>query len=278
MYSKIDQVSQGIEPMHDFQNHVVCWRSVFAGVLVSIMGFMILVAFGAGAIGVAAQNAIQNERSGGYLASPSGWWLGLSAVISLFLGSYFAARISKAVTNKVGAAHAFVVASLFFILTAVTAGTTIGSMTQGFSQLVKGWGQGAVEIVTSATVQDTINSSLAEGTFKSEAKTVAEGLTIRLLAGNIESAKAYYSYQTGLSLQEVNAKVLQLRNEFETAAKLAAEKASLGFSKIGWMLFSTFVFGLLSALFGGRIGAQANISRPLVREQVPLSLAKTALT
>lgn len=277
MYSQIDQVSRGVEPTHDSQTYVVCWRSVFAGLLISIMGFMILVAFGAGAIGVAAQNAIESERNGGYLASTSGWWLGLSAVISLFLGSYFAVRISKAVTNKVGAAHAFVVASLFFILTAVTAGTTIGSMTQGFSQLVKGWGQGATSIVSSALVQDTINSSLAKGSFKSDAKTVAEGLTVRLLAGNVDSAKAYYSYQTGLSLQEVDMKVMQLQSEFEAAAKIAAERASLGFSKIGWMLFSTFVLGLLAAVFGGRIGAQANVTRPMVREDVTRPLTKTVL-
>src|SRR4051812_33099552 len=102
--------------------HLVCWKSIFAGVLISIMAFMFLTAFGAGVLGGLAQKAVENEKGGLALLSGAGLWLGLSAVISLFLGSYFALRVAGFVTAKVGIANGFVIASIFFVLMMMGAG------------------------------------------------------------------------------------------------------------------------------------------------------------
>src|SRR5471030_2032055 len=105
-----------LEPVDYTHHNLICWKSVISGVLISIMAFMILTALGAGIGGMTASNLISNEEGGSGLATGAGLWLGLSAVVSLFLGSFFSQRVSKYVTHKVGAAHGIVIASIFFIL------------------------------------------------------------------------------------------------------------------------------------------------------------------
>jgi hypothetical protein len=242
------------------------------------MAYMILSALGAGVLGGAAESAIENQRGGSALATGAGLWLGISAVISLFLGSYFTVRMAKSITNKLGAAHGFVVASIFFILLMVGAGNAIAGLSSGFAQLVGGIGKGAATVSTSPMVQDVVNRALPTTEMKASPAVVAQGLTVRLLQGNVESAKAYYAYQTNLSPAEVDAKVAQLQNDFTQAAKVAGEKAARATADIGWSLFVTFLVGLIGALVGGRIGAHANVDRPLAAEeylapQVPPVLA-----
>ncbi len=257
-----------VEPTHDRHAHILCWKSVSAGVLISVMSYMILSALGAGLVGSAAQSVIENEQSGSALATGSVLWLGLSAVVSLFLGSYFAVRMAKSVTNKIGAAHGFVVASIFFILLMIQAGSAVSSLSRGFGRLAAGLGRGSASVVTSPFVQDAINRALGTSTLKSSPQTVAEGLADRLLMGDVDSAKAYYSYQTGLSGAEVDTKIAQLKTEFESSAKMVGEKVANAVSDTGWSLFVVFIVGLLSALIGGRTGAHANTDRPLLASEL----------
>ncbi len=255
-----------VEPHHSHHAHLLCWKSVIAGVFISIMSYLILAALGAGVVGSAAQSVIEHEKNGSALATGSGLWLGLSAVISLFLGSYFTVRMSKSQTNKMGAAHGFVVASVFFILLVIEAGSVVGGLAQGLGHLAAGLGEGTASLSASPMVQDTIQRALGTQTLKADPKLVMEGLTVRLLQGDVESAKSYYAYQTGLSGAEVDTKIAQLKTDFDQAAKTVGEKAARAASDLGWSLFVTFLVGLVGALIGGRVGAHANIDRPLVVE------------
>jgi len=256
-----------IEPAQTRQSHILCWKSIAAGILISIMTYMILSALGAGMVGSAARTAIENEQNGSALATGAVLWMGLSAVISLFLGSYFAVRMAKSITSKIGVAHGFVVASIFFILLMIQAGSTVSALSRGFGHLVAGLGKGSASIASSPIVQDTINRTLGSSTLKSEPKVVAEGLAERLLVGDVESAKSYYSYQTGLSGPEVDTKIAQLKNEFQQAAKNAGDKIAKAVSDTGWSLFVVFLVGLLAALIGGRTGAHANLEHPLMETE-----------
>jgi hypothetical protein len=254
------------EPVHNHHSHLLCWKSVFAGILISIMSYMVLSALGLGLVGILAQSAIENEQGGLALATGSGVWMGLSAVVSIFLGSYFAVRISKFVTTKLGAAHGFVIASAFFILLISMAGSAIGTFATGVGHLASGLGQSAAAVGTNQRVQDTINNALGSTTLKSDPRVVAEGLTARLIQGDTESAKSYYAYQTGMTGAEVDAKIAQLQADFNRAAKDVGDKAAAVTSATGWSLFVTFIVGLIGALFGGRVAAQANMTRPLTVE------------
>jgi hypothetical protein len=174
------------EPLQRTEEKLLCWKSVFAGVVISVMSYMMLTSLGAGISGLIAASLINHDESGVGLATASGLWMGLCAVISLFLGSYYTLRISKFITNRVGAAHGFAVASIFFILMAYGAGGTLGVLTR------------------------------------------------LILVGNHSS------------------------NGSPDAAAVATSLADAG-----WILFVTFSLGLLAAVLGGRLGAHANLNRPI---------------
>jgi hypothetical protein len=265
-------ISPSLEPHHQNHTHIICWKSVFAGILISIMAYMLLATLGAGVLGSVAQNAIDTQQHGSALATASGLWLGLSSVISLFVGSYFTVRISRTLTHKIGAAHGFVVASAFFIILMIQAGSAVGSLSRGFGHLVESLSIGAANISANPRVQDTINQALGTNNLKSDSKIVAEALAVRLLQGDYDSAKSYYAYQTGLTEEEVNTKMTQLKANFEQAVKDVEEKIAIVVADTGWSLFVTFFVGLLAALIGGRTGAHANVEKPLtVEEAYPVS-------
>ncbi len=261
--SETKTISPSVEPIHSHDSHLLCWKSIFAGLLIAFMGHMILSTLGMAVFGVAAQSAIENESGAGALASGLGLWMAFSAIISLFLGSYFAVRISKSITNRVGAAHGFVVSSAFFIIVTIMASSAIGSLTMGLGNLVSGMGQGAAAVSSNSRVQDTINQALGTSTLKSDPKIVSEGLAVRLLRGDVQSAKSYYAYQSGLSEAEVSARIDTLNANFVRIAKEVGDKAAQATTATGIGLFLLFVIGVVSAMFGGRFGAHANIDRPL---------------
>jgi len=256
-------LAKGVEDIRGSHRHLLCWRSVLAGVLISTMSFMILSAFGSGVSGTLAARAIANDEIGANLAAMAGFWIGLSVVISLFMGAYFSLRISSFVTNKVGAAHSFVVATVFFLLLIVVAGSGFGQISRGTGRLAQGLGIGGSGLMGDLGVQDALYKALGKNALRSDPKEVLQGLATRLMQGDVVSAKAFLSYQTGLGTAEADARITQAMAGFNAAAV----KAAVAFADMSWSLFATFIFGQIAALFGGRVGAHANADRPLAAER-----------
>lgn len=261
--SETKTISPAVEPINTHHSHLLCWKSIFAGLLITFMAHMILSTLGFAVFGVAAQSAIENERGAGVLATSFGLWMAFSVIISLFLGSYFTVRIAKSLTHKVGAAHGFVVSSAFFIIVTVLASNAIGTFSMGVGNLVAGLGQGAQAMGSNPRVQDTINQAFGSDTFKADPKVVSEGLAVRLLRGDVESAKAYYAYQTGLGQAEVSQRIDELNARFIATAKEVGDKAAEAAAAMGFSLFIVFVLGAASGMFGGRYATHANVDRPL---------------
>ena len=80
------------ERMVSERPHLICWKSVFAGLLLSITAFVLLTSLGAGIAGFTAEGMINKEDGGSALATGAGLWLGISVVISLFCGKRGANR------------------------------------------------------------------------------------------------------------------------------------------------------------------------------------------
>lgn len=253
---------------HRRHNHLLCWKSVLAGVFISIMSYLILTALGAGVVGGVAQTAIEAEKGGLALATGAGLWLGLSAVISVFMGSYFAARLSGYAANKIGAAHGFVVASVFFSLMAYGMGGLLSSAAQGIAKGAAAIGSGGADLASNPQVQDVLNKAIGDSKLKSDPKEVIQGLTTRVVLGDFDSAKAYFAYQTGMTPPEVDARMAQIKAELTEVAKRAGEASSRAVANAGWSLFVTFLAGVIAALIGGHTGAHANVARPIAREDV----------
>ncbi len=243
-------------------HHLICWKSTVAGILVAFMTYLLLSSLGFALTGMSAQSAIDNETGGLLVLSGAGLWMGISAAVSLFIGSFFALRVSRYVTDKVGFIHGVVIASVFFIIMTFLAGGAVSGIARGLAGVAQGAGMGASELMKNPMVQDTINKSMSTNNLKSPAPEVAQGLALRLLQGDTTSAKSYYAYQTGLSESEVNAKVDQLAVEFKAAAKKAADKAAEAVTAIGWMLTALFLAGVAAGAIGGMAGARSNIRMP----------------
>ena len=243
--------------------HLLCWKSTFAGLVIAFMGFMMLTALGAGVLGFSAEALISREEGSSALASGAGLYLGLSAVVALFCGSYFALRLSNFKTAKVGAGHGILIASLFFfiLLSGITSG--LGSVASGLGQLAKGAGSQVPSVASNPLVQDAVDKVLGNYTLKSDPRDVAQGLYLRLVQGNVDSATAYLAHQTGQSPEVMKAKVVEAKAEFDDTVKRAGEKTAHGLADASLCLVVVLLAGLIGATVGGRVGAHSNADRPL---------------
>jgi hypothetical protein len=251
--------------------HLLCWKSTLGGVLVALMIFITLTALGAGIAGFTAEALIAKEAGASALATGAGLYLGLAIVIALFSGSFFAMRISRFVTANVGAAHGFVIASVFFLLMLLGLGNAIGGLASGFGGIAKASGNGIADMASNANVQDIFNQTFGSSSLKNDPKDVAQGLTARLLQGDTESAKNYMAYQTGLSRSDVDIKIAELKIQFDAATKSIAEKTSRAVGDTGISFFVIFLVGLIGAVVGGRVGSHSNFERPFSRSAAKVS-------
>ena len=243
--------------------HLLCWKSTFAGLVIAFMGFMMLTALGAGVLGFSAEALINREEGSSALASGAGLYLGLSAVFALFCGSYFALRLSNFKTAKVGAGHGILIASLFFfvLLSGITSG--IGSIASGLGQLAKGAGSQASSLASSPLVQDAVDKVVGNLPLKSDPREVAQGLYVRLMQGNVDSATTYLAHQTGQSPEAIKSKVTEAKAEFDESVKRAGEKSARALADASLCLVVVLLAGLIGATVGGRVGAHSNADRPL---------------
>src|SRR5205823_1816201 len=93
---------------------LLSWPAVFAGLFVALLAAAIWLTLGLGIGGLSLESAIVNRSSAGGFTIGSGVWLILTGIFALFIGAYYAARVSNFITGKVGAAHGLVIAALFF--------------------------------------------------------------------------------------------------------------------------------------------------------------------
>ena len=253
------------EQLVHHHHHLICWRSILAGLFVAFVSFLLLSSLGAGVAGFTAEGLINKEEGGSALATGAGLWLGLSIIASLFCGGYFAVRISHFMTSRIGAAQGLVIASVFFVALVFGAGQLIGGVAGGLGKVAQAAGDGASSLSNNPAIQDTVNKALANTNLKSDPAEVLQGLTLRLLQGDTESAKNYYAYQSGLAPAEVDAKLSQMRSDFDVAVKRVSEKTAHAVGDTGLMLFVVVLLGLISAAVGGRTGAHANVQHPFAK-------------
>jgi hypothetical protein len=248
--------------------HILCWRSLVAGLFISGVTYLLLTALGTGIGGLVASGMVDNETaSASGLATGAGLWLGISAIISLFVGAYFAVRAAKFTTTKIGVSNGLALASLFFILLVWGLGNTVGSVVSGLTKTAMTATTSAAALSANPDVQDTLQRAIGTSSLKSDPKVVAEGLAVRLMRGNTQSATAYLAYQTGQTEPQVSARVTQLQSEFDAKAKIVAEKTANAVAGAGWSLFVTLLVGILGAAIGGWAAAKENSLHPLARFQ-----------
>lgn len=261
----------GLESDVATMHPLISWRSVIAGTLIAFFSMLGLLGLGM-AFGGIGMDSDTSFRSAGIF---TGVWFLVSALISIFAGSYFAARVSKFQTGRIGSAQGLVIAALFLGFFLYQMMSTLGMVGSAASNLVGGSaslvGRGVQNASQNQTIVNTVSNlsedALGDLNLRSEPRTVAMGVGTRLANGNVESAKNYLALQAGISPAEADARISQLNTQVSQAVSQAREGAATALKSTGWTLFLLVALGALSAIAGGALGSVTNFRKPLSREQ-----------
>lgn len=241
----------------------ISWRAIFAGFFISFMVYLILASLGLAIGGASLKGVVQGQGGGQGLTLGSGIWLVATALISLFIGSYLAGRVSGLVTSRIGGVQGFVVAALFFAFMISQVGAIVGTVGSGLGNVIGSAGTVAQSATTNPQVQAVIQDRLADLKLKSPPDQVAQGLASRLIRGDTTGARDYLAQQAGISRAQADRKINQFRTEFQDKMRDIGTATAKAVSIAGWTLFGVFLLGTIFGVLGGAAGARRNLSRPV---------------
>ena len=201
---------------------LMSWRSVMAGVLIAFFVMTGLLGLGMafGGIGLNKETTLQNA------GLFTGVWFLVSALISLFAGSYFAARVSKFKTGRVGSAQGLVIAALFlgfFLYQMLSAIGSAGSLAKDVTQ------NPALNRAIASFTEDAVGDL----NLRSNSEVVAQGLGSRLLQGDTEGAKNYLASHSAITSEEADARILSLKAKIDNTLAETKEAAAAALRSTG---------------------------------------------
>lgn len=237
----------------------ISWRGIFAGTLVGLLTYFLLSALGLALGAIALEQAIESGSGGTALGIGTSIWLVLSGLISLFVGGFVAARASGVIPTRIGGIEGLVVASLFFLLMLTGFGAGMGMLGRGIGALAGG----TVDLAQDPQVQSVVEQSLQGLQLRSEPSVVIQNVGTRLIAGDEEGAATYLGQQAGISRQEAQQRLDEIKDQVATTAGEVGQTAAQATQAAGWILFGMILLGSAAALLGGALGARRNISHPL---------------
>jgi hypothetical protein len=241
----------------------ISWRAIFAGFFISFMVYLILASLGLAIGGATLKGVVQGQGGGSGLSIGSGIWLVVTALISLFVGSYLAGRVGGLVTSRVGGVQGFVVAALFFAFMISQVGALVGTVGSGLGTVIGSAGTAASSASNNPQVQAVIQDRLADLNLKSPPDQVAQGLATRMVRGDTIGARNYLASQAGISRAEADRRINQFKTDFQNKMKDVGTAAAKAVSIAGWTLFGTFALGTFFSIAGGAAGARRNLSVPV---------------
>jgi len=244
----------------------ISWRSIIGGLVVGFFIYVILTALG---VGIGGSSFMETPGTG-FSRQAGTWaslWLMLSAGLSLFGAGYFAARVSRYITPRVGSAQGLVIASLFFGVLLFQVGSLLGWAGRALGTAAATQSALGVSAMQSSAVQDVIEDALGDLDLRSPAGTVVGGLFSRLMRGDVESARAYLAYQTRQTPDEVQSRFDDLRGQFQAAQVRAAEMGRQAVKTAGYGLFFIFLVGAVASVAGGALGSRQNVRKPFALDQ-----------
>lgn len=254
---------------------LISFRAIVSGLLIAMFTFIGLIGLGLAFGGMGLDQDTTAQSAGIF----TGVWFIVSVLLSLFVGSYFAARISKFRTGRVGSLQGIVIASLFIgffmyqTFSAIgSAGSALGSLVgKSGSMVAQGAQQAANNPAITNTVTNLAEDAIGDLNLRSEPQVVAQGVGTRLLRGDTESAKNYLARQAGITPTEADARIAQMKGQVDQYVAQGKEAAGTAIRNAGWTLFLLVALGSLAAIAGGALGSVANFRKPLVRESIDVT-------
>jgi len=244
----------------------ISWKAIFAGFFVSLLTYFALmalgIALGSSSLESAAQSGGGSARGFGIGA---GIWMIISIFIPIFVGSFAASRVGGSVPIRIGRVQGLVVTALFFAFTLSQVGSAIGVLGSGIGSAVGSLGGATSDISSNQQVQDLMDQAFKNLDLRSPPEQVAQGVATRLVQGDAEGAKNYLASQAGITPQEADARIQELKPKVEAALRDAGATAARVAKTVGWALFVAIVLGSIAGSIGGSLGAAVNLSKPVSR-------------
>jgi polyhydroxyalkanoate synthesis regulator phasin len=113
----------------------VSWGALFAGLVVSLVVMLMLSLLGIG-IGLGIVNPATEENPLGGIGIGAAIWLGLTALIALFLGGWTTAKLAGSVRGLNGVLHSIVMWGLVTIASFFLMTTVLGALIGGAASIV----------------------------------------------------------------------------------------------------------------------------------------------
>jgi hypothetical protein len=243
------------------EHSTINWRAIFAGVFISLLSYSVLISLGLAVGGTTLRGIIQGNDAGQTFGIGSGIWLIVSALISLFIGSYSAGKSSGLISTRVGRTQGVVITAIFFGIMLSQVGSTIGFLGKGLGSTLGVMGGAAGDLSKNPQVQETIRASLNGLNLKSSPETVARGVTTRLLQGDDQGAKNYLAQQAGISSNEADRRIQEFKGNAQDTLRDIGGATAKVVAIAGWALFSSLILGTLFGSLVGGAGALANLHR-----------------
>ena len=254
-----------IESEFQTMHPLLSWRSVLAGLLIAFFCMAGLIGLGMAFGGI----GMDQDTSAKSVGIFSGVWFVASVLISIFFGSYFAARVSKFKTGRIGSAQGLVIAALFLgfffyqIISAIGfAGQATGSIIAKTTGVA---GSGVEKMANNPQVGSVIENALGDLNLRSEPKQVASEVATRLIRGDGEGAKNYLARQAGITPGEADQRIAQLRLQVDESINKIKAATATALESTGWTIFLLVILGALASVLGGSLGSVINFRKPLAK-------------
>jgi hypothetical protein len=271
----------------------ISWGAIFAGVVFVLAISWLLYLFGV-ALGLTVVNPAEVPEAGEKLGWGAAIWMLVTSLIAFFLGGLFAARIAGIIDKTEGMLHGLAVWGVSILLALLLGVAGVSTLLQTGQSLVKGGAAlgtkaagaiGAADVNIPSNViaglqarlkaeasQALARAAQDAGGKVSEERTrraldqldreTTTGIVVQLVRGNPESAKTILAANTTLNKAEVDQLIEGLSQEvsrYMQALKAQAKKTADYSAAVLWAVFISSSVGLIMAIVGGRLGAQAGI-------------------
>lgn len=244
--------------------HITClsWRSILAGLAVSLLSFMILMILGVAFGGI----ALSDMEGFTALSWTAAIWTVLAGMIALFAGAYATSRISNYFSPQVGVVQAVTISALFFGFTFWTGGAFLGSAGGALANAagtlinpMKNSAQLIQQISQNPEVLEFARSQLSDlGIEPGELDEIAVGVVSNLITGGVSAAENYIAQQTNIDPAQTETRIAQIRDQVLSQAESVASNAAQAFSAAAWFLFIMLTLSTAFAILGGVIGSRQN--------------------
>lgn len=255
----------------------ICWGAIFAGWFVATATAILMYVLGT-AIGITAIDLSNAEALSEKVAAVSLIWVALSWLVSLYLGSYFAASLGRNSIYHCGKKEGIAVWAFSTVLTVLVGVTGLGITGATGVLATAEAGKAAAPYIAKAAeanegfpipanyqvnLKDTISEIMGARTDATTSNQTrihprTYGMvSLELLYGDESEAKRILDMHTNLSRAEINtvvSKMAQQTEEFKAKAKAAAEKVARYTAFAMGAAFWINLLSLFAAIAGGKAG------------------------